>query len=351
MGMNVAEDYFGKRGEDAYQFAREFVERTQYLYQTADRGQVITGPFGKVFGLFKNWSMHQLATLARYNGEAWLDGNFAPLLWSAMATGAVAGGPGVAGYSVADRFSKTVSDKTLMQNTYEALGYEEGTPQALLTDTLFYGLPGGLLGITLQGRAAAAGADPIRDLTMLGNIALLDRAKWGAEFLGEAWNRATTSGTHPINSRDVWDKFLRFAAPRSIYRYNSITQDGYLKSLKTQGKLVGGFGAFDQLLYALGMPPVEVDKYYAVANEAWDRQGSRAAAISMYGDALAEARAAGDWDAVRRIMGAAMSQGVPLDSVVRSADVRNTVQHEAQMERHFKDAATQAHRRAIGLQR
>lgn len=347
MGVQTGADFFGLEGERLYQFAREFTEHTQYLYTAADRPRVLTGPLGQAFGLFKNWGMHQIGALAKYHGEAFLDGNIAPLLWTGVGIGAIAGVGGLPWITVADSFGKLVNGKGVQQNLYEAMGYDPASPAHYFSDSIYYGLPGGLLNASLQSRGSAVGANPVHDLTQLTSIAAWDRAKWIGDFLGTSLDYASTTGKSPVTSREVMDKFVRATAPRTFYRFFATTEDNALRSLKTQGRLVGPLSFGERLGYTLGMTPLDVEKFFAASSAAWDSQTARRGAIDTLGAALADARLAGDVTTQNEVMGRAIRDGV-LDSVIRSSDGRMRVQTDEQMDRQINDSQINVFRRAIG---
>lgn len=346
MGIDMGEKFWGLEGERLFQFGREFVEHTQYLYTAADRPRILTGPLGQIFGLFKNWGMHQIASLSKYHGEAFLDGNIAPLLWTGVGIGAVGGVGALPWFTVADNFSRLVSGKGVQQNIYETMGYDPASPSRYFIDGLYYGLPS-LMNVSLQARGSAISANPMHDIAQLTSIAAWDRAQWIGDFLGSSLNYATATGKHPVTSREVMDKFVRATAPRTFYRFISTTQDNALRSLKTQGRLVGPLTFSQRAAYTLGMTPLEIDKYFSAADEAWRSTDARRNAVDTLGAALADAQLSGDVGSQNAALGQALRAGV-LDSVVRSASSRVRIQTEDQMDRQLKDAASQVKRRAIG---
>jgi len=288
-----------------------------------------------MFGLFKNWAMHQMALISQYHGEAFLSGNMAPLLWSNLSVGAISGAAGTPTLGMINQFAKFVSHKSLLDLTHQALGYDDDTPAGYLSDFFHYGFPG-LLGLSLQGQSSAPGANPLEDLSRLTDIAAVERATQMKEFLAKAWNYTTTTGESPMNSQEIRDAFVHAAMPKSIYRYLQITQDGALKSLKTEGKLIGGFSTPERFLYAMGLPSSRVDKFFDVDNLAWSGSEANKDAIDALGSALVDALYSNDIKGQQRILLQALQQGV-FQSVARSAIGRYKAQDQDQLDRNLKD--------------
>lgn len=318
--------------EQLFQFASQFTNRTMYLYTVADRPRIITGSVGTLFGLFKNWSMHYIANGLVYSNEA-LRGNFAPLLWMMGGTTTVAGVGGTAGFGVADALSRVLTDEPLVQNLYEAFGYTSAPNRTV--DAIFYGLPA-FAGVSLQGRAAAPGAEFVRDVNMLFSVSLLDRARYLGLALGESFDRWQATGEHPIKSEQVRDLYIRALAPRTLYRYMAAAGDRGLKSLRTGNLLVSDITFGDALGLTLGLRPVDIEKSFTVSTELWEKQNEMQEKVASFGDALAEARMTRNRRRVREVQRQAVIAGVPLDSVERSAAARRekamTEIHERQFE-------------------
>jgi len=101
MGYNLGRDFLGLTDDALYHFSKEFTEKTMFLYGTADRARIITGPIGSAFGLFKNWQMHYIGWMGAYTGMAFKGvaagrfGDAAPLLWQLGGTAAVGGHWGI----------------------------------------------------------------------------------------------------------------------------------------------------------------------------------------------------------------------------------------------------------------
>jgi hypothetical protein len=302
---------------------------------------------GQAFGLFKNWGMHHMGLMAAYHGEAFLSGNFAPLLWTAAGAGAIGGVGAMPWMAAADKFSRVASDKGMQENLYDAIGYNEGTLQEYFADMLWSGLPA-MFGLSLQGRATPVSNNPVHDVAMMTSIVAVDRFKWMGDFLGSALTHSDVTRTPLVSSRELMDKFVRATMPRTVYRAISINMEGQLRSLRTQGQLVSNISVPDHLAYAMGINPLEVEKFFAVDSQAWASQDSRRAVIDALGSQMAEAMELHDIGAQRMLMGRAAREGVA-DSVINSAMQRMTDHRRPRSEREWKDMTNRGTARSIGV--
>lgn len=334
LGHIVGRDMLGLKDEKLYHFAREFVHNTMYLYSTADRARLITGPVGSLFGMFKNWQMHFLAQMMIYTDEAVMRNNWKPLLWMAGGTGAMAGAGGMPLYAAADLMSRWMTDESLMLNIYQMFG-GEGEEGTRLADSVYYGLPG-MLGISLQGSAAAPGADPARDASMLFTFAQLDRMRYIGKAMGAVIDNWAATGEHPGQDANVRDLLVRALGPKTIYRLSQVLSDGALRSLSTGYPVMNNLDIRERALFALGLTPTDIDRTYAVADELWRDQEKMRIAVQRYGAAWAEAQAEGDSEVLSKIVRNAVAEGVDISSIIRSAQARRTKQREPQLQRQFE---------------
>lgn len=332
LGHIIGRDMLSLKDEKLYHFAREFVHNTMYLYSTADRARLITGPVGSLFGMFKNWQMHYLAQMMLYTDEAVMRNNWKPLLWMAGGTGAMAGAGGMPMYAAADLMSRWMTDESLMLNIYQMFGGEDDTR---LADSVYYGLPG-FLGVSLQGSAAAPGADPARDASLLFTFAQLDRMKYLGKALGTAIDSWAATGEHPGQDANVRDLLVRALGPKTLYRLMQVIGDGDLRSLSTGYPVMNNIDMRQRALFALGLNPTEIDRTYAVADELWRDQEKMKLMVQTYGSAWAEAQLEGDGEAMEKIIRNAVAQGVDISSVIRSAHARLRKSREPQLDRQFE---------------
>ena len=347
-GRRIAKDFMGLEGEAVFEFARNFTNRTMFMYQTADRPRMMTGAVGGFFGLFKNWSFHYIANMLNYGGEA-LRGNPAPFLWMMAGTGALGGAGALPAYGIADGFSRTFTDKSLAQNLYESFGYGGEGGSTIIPDAMFYGLPA-FMGVSLQGRAAAPGAAFIRDVNMLTNFMAVDRATTLGAALGEAVDEWQTTGRHPVNSPKARDLFIRATLPRNLYRAASFTEDMALKSLKTGNRLSGPTSLTEASMYTFGLTPLDFDKNFYVSNELFEQQERMRDATAEYGEALSYAIEEQDWGRVKSIYAQAIAKGIPVDSLGQSARTRVTNRNVELQKRQFEEGPKRALQRALGTQ-
>jgi hypothetical protein len=238
--------------------------------------------------------------------------------------------------------SKALSDKTLMEQTYELFNYmEPGMGEGatdLASDVFFYGFPA-LGGVSLQGRAAPPGAEVIRDVNMLFSTMLWDRMSHGFRFIGEALDYAKNVGRHPLDSRKITDEFSRAFAPRTMYRFIQTSAERGVRSLSTGNMLISPVSIPDRVKFTFGLTPVEIDKAFVINDELFKDQNKRRERVSAYGSAIAEARQRGDYREAIRLHRDAGLEGLELDSVEKSANSFETKLREPLDERQFTDAA------------
>lgn len=334
-GFLVGRDYFGLAGKQLHQFATEVTARTNYLYTVADRPRFITGAIGSLFGLFKNWSIHYTANLMTYAGEGAMRGNFAPLLWGTVGTGLLAGVGGLPLYGAADGMSKLLSDKSLVQNTFDMMGYSDADwlgKKAI--DSVQYGLPA-LLGVTLQARAAPTGNSLLRDMQFLFQSATLDRAQALGEAIGDSMEYFRTTGRHPVNSNKIRNAYIRALFPRTLIRAFSRSEDRALVSIKSGNRIMSDMTLPQYTSYILGFTPLDFEKAYEISGAEFARQDKMKAMTSSYGRALAEADAEGDARRATDLLRRAIIDGVDIQSMQRSADAYTLKQNVDVIDRQF----------------
>jgi hypothetical protein len=330
LGHIVGRDVMGLKGDSLYSFARQFTENTMFSYTTADRAKLINGPMGSLFGLYKHWQMNYLAWMMEYSGQAVNKGNVAPLLWMTGGTAATGGVAATPLWGAADMMSRALADKSAMQVVYDTFG-PAGSDTELAADTLYYGLPA-MLGVSLQGSASAPGANPIRDASMLMSFVQWDRARAIGRALGNAADAYAATGDNPINSPLVRDNVIRAIAPRSVFRAVQAAQDGFVKSLNTDYPVAQASG-MERFLFGMGLSPVQVERQLAVSNEIWQDNTKLRTAIGAYGKSWAEMQTKGDWKGLSDLQMRAMLDGVPMDSIIRSANARLSKMEEDQIAR------------------
>lgn len=335
-GRILAKEILGiQNPEKVFQFASKFTERTMFVYSQAQRPTLLTGPFGSFYGLFKNWMFNYLGQFGNQFGEAFARGNFQPLLWSMAGTGALTGLGGIPLFFVADKFAEFATDKSAFELTYEYGGYDpDGIFNGKAIDALYYGLPA-FFGLSLQSRGAVPGADVIRDVGSLFDIAALDRFKHINGMLHEASKAFIDRGEHPAHNGLFWDKFARATLPRTMYRGMQVIGTQGLRSLTTGNQLISELTIPEQVSYIFGITPLDVQKFYDVSSEMYEDQQTTRHLITTYGRAADEAIARRDFKGLAYIMRQALYNRVPTDSVLRSAETFGNKREGDLIERQF----------------
>lgn len=341
----IGADFWKLKGDDLYTFAKEFTNNSMFLYSTADRPRILSGPLGSGLGLFKNWQMHQMFWMAEYFGEAGLGvknlltkgkypAQMAPLMWAALGTGGVGGLGAMPLASVADGASRALADKSMMETVYDTFGSPEGNG---LADSIWMGLPA-TMGISMQSQNTAPFANPARDASSLASFVYMDRGKALWDAISTSWDSSSVGGAHPGSDPEVRMKLLKALAPKTFYRAFDVVGDQALNSWRTGNQLVSGMGIGESLLYSVGFTPSQVEKKFAVANELWNNQKQMRQAIQSYGAAISDAQDAQDWEEVTALFREAQQNGIDIGSVTASAQTRYAKKNEEQLERQFDPA-------------
>ncbi len=324
-----------KDPEMLYQLTKQFVEKSQFLYSTGDRANIITGPVGSALGLFKNWIMHYIGWMMEYTGEGVLHGNWQPLLWMLGGTTAIGGVAATPLYAAANELSKVFSHKTAMQQLY---GYFNGDKNTDVADSVFYGLPA-FFRFSIQNRISMPGTNPGADASQLFSLAYLERMKYVGRTVGAAIDDWTATGQSPVRDPHVRDLFMRAFAPRSIYRLTQATKAGVLRSLSTGNPVLSGMTATQRYMFDLGIDPVAIARNYRAMDELWANQDAMQAEVRKLGTAWADALQNGDYGAMDTIITRAVASGVDVGSVLKSAKARLAKGQEDSIQRQFTPQA------------
>lgn len=347
-GYLTGKDIIGLKDEALYQFARKFTERTMFNYATQDRATLMTGPLGRMFGLFKNWQAHYIYSMLQYAEEGYKYGNWAPLMWQMGGTTAVGGISALPLYGVADTFSKMATDESLMQQVYSRFG--GSNPEAgpgTFSDAVFMGLPA-FMGVSLSGNAAAPGHDPARDAAALMSFPQWDRMRRLGLAVGDAIDTWAVTGQHPITSPQTQDMFISALAPKAIARSMQITEDNALKSLNTGNVILKDMSVAEKLMWSVGITPRRVGLAYEAADELWKDENKRKAATTKYGRLWADAQLGGDWTKLEELRQEAMVLGLDISSITKSAATFKDKKSTELIERQFSPEA-RAKLQALGL--
>ena len=344
-GYNVGK-LKGLKDEQLLQFAAEFTARTNFLYGTSDRARVITGSVGTLFGLFKNWGMHQVGNMLTYAGDAALRRNIPPLMWMMGTTGAIGGVGAMPFYGMADSASRAMTDEGLKDNLYDFGGWV-GAPTKVM-DTFQYGFPA-LFGIALQGRVAPTGVEVARDVNFLFQSALLDRMGMLTDALGTSLSQWKDTGIHPLANEGNRLKYYRALLPRTLYRAMSFTEENALRSLQTGNALMGPATMSQRASFVLGLNPLEFEKSLEISNDMWQDEKKRSEATSNFGRAWHDAEKRQDMKEQLWLLRRMIYDGIPWDSVMRSADAFEENENVGQAERQFDAYLVLEQKRRFGL--
>jgi len=349
LGRSVGKDFFKMGEEEAYQFARQFVQNTMYGYAAADRPRMITGALGSGWGLFKNWTTNYIGNMARYTGEA-SRGNFSPLLWSMAGSGAVGGLTAMPLMGMADGFARMSSDKGLNDLLYDQIGNDPTDhTKPWAADMLAHGFPS-LLGMTLRSRASAPSAHLSTDITMYANMAIVDRMQALGDSLGTFTHEAL-NGRAPLGNPQFMRQLMQAFAPRTLQRAMTSFGEKGVTSLSTGNSLVPALNTIQASLASVGLTPIKVANTFEVQQEAFLSGEKQREMIQSLGSRLADAQLNGDHFTVGRIIREAIDSGVKLDSVSRSAQARMSKEQEPYLSRQHFDAVTRSRLSTRGLQR
>lgn len=330
VGYQLARDVLKIQDPDAaYRLARQFTEKTMFLYTAADRPRIFTTPAGSAMGLFKTWMMNYMASMVEYSGQA-LKGNIAPLAWQTAGTATIGGLAASPLYLIAQGFNNAFSDDSLLQNTYEH--FDQGQADAFLL-----GLPAALTGISLYSQVQSPASNPVRDANMLWSSVTFDRMQALSKSAGLAFDHWQATGEHPGRSAATRDAIVKALAPSTVARsIAAFSGEEMIRSLGTTYPMLENVSLGDRLAYAFKFNPVELDRAMQVQNELYADQTKRRGQVSQLGRAFAEAQASRDTDQMRQILRQATLWGLDVSSVIKSSMVRTERARETQMESTFR---------------
>ena len=349
MGYRIGKDFMGLEGERLYQFAARFVDNTHFRYASADRPLIMRGAFGSLIGLFKSWMMHYIGNTMRYTGDAVRHKNVMPLLWAQAGTMSVGGLSSAPVGTVAEGIHSMASDDPMVQRLYEGMGWEDPEDHVFGSgaDAMMYGLPA-FLNLSLAHRAAVPGADIPNDIEQLYSIMHWDRAVALGDLVGAGVDSFYATGEHPAQSQETMDAFYRAFFPRTAQAFMQNVGQRGTRSLRTQNTVLSDTTVGETTLSVMGFQPNRIARAYEQMDILFADQAERREAISAFGEMLAQAEQRGDMAAIQNVLMRAQYAGVPIDSVLRSADSRLAKRDEGLLERQFNDAKSVALQRALG---
>ena len=346
-GHIMGRDLLGLEGDQLYRFAKQFTNNTMYLYGTADRARIMTTPLGSMWGLFKNWQAHYIASMMEYTGEAFFRGNWKPFMWMMGGTSVVGGVAATPLYTIADAASRMLTDKSLMVHAYDQFGRADKGDE-FTSDALIYGLPS-FLGISLQGSSTLPGADPVRDASMLFSFVHYNRAAALGRAVGTSIDTWSVTGQHPMRDPNVRDQFIQALAPKSLARVASMVGEEGMRSLNTGYPVMDKMSLADKMLYGMGMNPVEVDRRYAANAEMWARQDKVKEQTTTYGRLVANAWDNKDYKRATQLLRNATAEGLDISSVTKSAKARQAKREDDMITRTFSPELRKEYAGVTGL--
>lgn len=332
---NLARNVLKVDEDGAYRFARDFTDKTMFLYSTADRPAFMANPVGSAFGMFKNWALHYFGFLMEYGSEAVTRGNWAPLLWQLGGTASVGGLAATPLMPFAEGLSRFMGEENAMTGLYNGMnamyngnGWGDSDDARYASDALFYGLPA-LLGVSMTSSAATPGADPMRDITQMMSFVHASRAQALGQAAAGAMQSFSSTGEHPIQDRRTRDAFMRAFAPRSLIRATQVAEGNFVRSMHTGYPLVSDVTPSQRWAYGLGFTPTEVDREFRVSQEIWSDQNRMRREINTISNNILQAYEARDYEGASRLVRRAMLRGISYDSIQRSL---NSQQQKAEQD-------------------
>lgn len=310
---HLGKDFFRLEGDQLYRFTQQGVRATMYGYSVIDRSRMFTGPIGSMFGLFKNWQMHFMGNMMEYAGLA-RQGNFGPLMWQGGAALALGGLGATPLKAMADGLANYASDTP---DSY--LWLQENWQDS--ADEIYFGLPA-FLGASLQASSTIPGTDVRNEASNLMNFVIWERAKAAGKAIGDAWTLADQTGENPLMNDNSRDALIAAFGPRAMFRASSATEGDYIRSMGTGYPSVRGLDPSTKILYSLGLNQVEIDRHQVAGKQLWKQQEAMRTAVSNLGIAYAEAQMEGDTDSMQRVIDQTLMSGIPLSSVMKSAQTR-----------------------------
>jgi hypothetical protein len=304
--------------------AKRFVERTNYMYSSADRPLAFTTPLGSSLGLFKTWQMNFIYTMAEYANQGFNKGVWSPLMWQTIGTAAIGGAAATPLYWAADGAAQFFADKKLVQ-----YAYDDWQDQA---DGIMFGLPAALTGVSLSSLMTSPGANPVKDATQLFSFAMWTRAREAGGAVGAAMDNWRATGQHPGSDPDVRNMLIKSFAPVIVQRAMAIDEDT-IKNISTGLPSARGLSFYDKMLYAAGLSPVDVERQMVASDALYHDREKMKNATQAFGDALAEAYAEGDGPGADRIIQRIIAMGGDMSGALKSAATKGRLQEKTAAER------------------
>lgn len=281
-----------------------------------------------------------------YTGEAIAYNNWKPLLWMMAGTSAVGGVGALPFIGTADDLSKAFNDEGMLISLYEMQGGAD--PEGInWADTIYYGLPS-LFGASIQGTVSAPLADPGADIVRMMSFAHLQQAQKMVAAWGPVTDAMEAEGRYFLADQEARRALLNALAPKTFVRQAQAWESDTLRSMNTGNALVTGMSPIQRIMWGMSLNPKEVEAQFEISRELWRNQEKMKERVGYYGQQLANMYSSNDLSDVKRLMFRATVEGIPLDSIQRSAQARMKRQETGLIEAQF-DAAVQVRMRELGI--
>jgi hypothetical protein len=205
--------------------------------------------------------------------------------------------------------------------------------------------------VSLQASSTIPGTDVRNEVANLGNFVFLERAKAVGKAIGTAWDIGSTGDINALRNPNVRDQMLNALAPRAIFRAVSSLEGDYIKSMGTGYPQVRGLGPSTQIMHALGLNQLEVERQQVAARELYEDQTRERAVVQNLGIIYADAMMSGDSGEMQNVIDRAVMASVPLSSVLKSAQTRMKREQEGDLFDRFDADKVMRYTEALGVQR
>ena len=239
-----------------------------------------------------------------------------------------------------------MNNEGLLLNLYEMQGGAD--PEGInMADAVYYGLPS-LFGASIQGTVSAPLADPGADIIRMFSFAHMNQAKKIGNAFGPVVDAMEDKGQYFITDPEARRALLNATAPKTLIRMSQAMAGPDIRSLNSGNVMVKGMSPIQRLMWGASLNPKEVEAQFEISRELWRDQEKMRERVGYFGQQLANMYEARDLSEVQRLMMRATVEGVPLDSIQRSAKARQSRQNQGLIEAQF-DKATQARMRELNL--
>jgi len=345
IGHMVAEDYMRLSDPEAiYNFAKQFTEKSMFMYGAADRPRMFTTPAGSFFGLFKNWMMNYVGSWLEYTGEGIMHNNWSPFMWQTAGTFALGGASAVPLSFVADGFAKAFTGKDMLQLTYDGFGQEN----EFYSNALNFGLPAALTTVSISGAVSSPLSNPMRDANLLFGTAHLDRLMKLGDATSQAFDHWASTGESPMKDAKFVSQIARATAPVTLYRLMNSIQSDEIRSSSSGYPIADGQGMWEKAMYTLGFTPVEMERNFAASDRLYQNQKERQARTARLSEAFAQYQMERNSEGMRFVLKESYALGLDVSSILQGAMARVNKMTTPMLERNFSPADLQRYDTVTG---